>query len=82
MREEDGEAKAKALAIVNQLVCRMHCHKVNLNLPADRMQCLESSLIYCHDGGGDALTRARLWANSATEGPNRLRCGALGALRG
>ena len=28
MREEDGEAKAKALAIMNQLVCRMHCHKV------------------------------------------------------
>lgn len=30
MREEDGEAKAKALAIMNQLVCRMHCHKVAL----------------------------------------------------
>ena len=28
LREEDGEAKAKALAIMNQLVCRMHCHKV------------------------------------------------------
>lgn len=29
MREEDGEAKAKALALMNQLVCRMHCHKAS-----------------------------------------------------
>ncbi len=29
-REEGGALKAKALAVVNQIVCRMHCHKVNL----------------------------------------------------
>ena len=28
MREEDGERKAKALALMNQLICRIHCHKV------------------------------------------------------
>lgn len=27
-REEDGEAKAKFLAAINQWVCRSHCHKV------------------------------------------------------
>lgn len=27
-REEGGALKAKALAVVNQIVCRMHCHKV------------------------------------------------------
>ncbi|CAL8463148.1 g2682 [Coccomyxa elongata] len=27
-REEGGALKAKALAVVNQIVCRMHCHKI------------------------------------------------------
>ena len=27
-REEGGAAKAKAMSVVNQIVCRMHCHKV------------------------------------------------------
>lgn len=27
-REEGGVAKAKAMAVANQIVCRMHCHKV------------------------------------------------------
>ena len=46
MREEDGEAKAKALMIMNQLVCRMHCHKVAFTgTPATRSQlCLRISV--------------------------------------
>ena len=27
-REEGGVAKAKAMSVANQIVCRMHCHKV------------------------------------------------------
>ena len=27
-REEGGAAKACAMSVVNQIVCRMHCHKV------------------------------------------------------
>lgn len=29
-REEGGAAKAKAMNVANQIVCRMHCHKVRL----------------------------------------------------
>ena len=28
-REEGGAAKARAMSVVNQIVCRMHCHKVS-----------------------------------------------------
>ena len=30
-REEGGNVKAPAMAVVNDLVCRMHCHKVWLH---------------------------------------------------
>ena len=29
-REEGGDLKAPAMAVVNDLVCRMHCHKVRI----------------------------------------------------
>lgn len=31
-REEGGDVKAPALAVVNDLVCRMHCHKARCQL--------------------------------------------------
>ena len=34
-REEGGDLKAPAMAVVNDLVCRMHCHKVHLSPPED-----------------------------------------------
>lgn len=45
MREEDGERKAKALAIMNQLICRIHCHKVDSH---KHSLCLPSSLDMIH----------------------------------
>lgn len=50
-REEGGAAKAKAMSVVNQIVCRMHCHKVRRPvlsaLPSDKEDVALCQLALC-----------------------------------
>ncbi|KAK9907493.1 hypothetical protein WJX75_004778 [Coccomyxa subellipsoidea] len=74
-REEGGALKAKALAVVNQIVCRMHCHKI-VKL-SDAVQEMPRSVTqFVHGVPGSFLAVGEAKAKPPADGGPRFTKGA------
>ncbi len=82
-REEGGALKAKALAVVNQIVCRMHCHKVrrwshcSLCPPCMATSFSVEGLVLFARCASPARGCHSALSTSSAQSPGRLKCGEL-----